>query len=371
MNGTAIRRNSVIESTRLIAMFAIVLHHYSIHGGMTLVPGISLPTLTIAAGESLGKWGVDLFVLITGYFLSNNFSVSKTLKHGVGIYVQLWTTSVLCTLASTVFNGPPLGAKVIARAFLPFAQDEWWFATPYLLLLLLSPFINILIFNLSRKQHIEIITLMLFFWCALKTINPHSNYEDNDLSVFVMLYVIAGYIRRYVTAQNTGKWMRRCAFLLFLMAISSVLIQMLTVRFASLLGHQMLLVDDTSPLTIAASVAALMTALAMRPRFSITINRVASGSFGIYLFSDHPAVRKVIWHNFIQTQAQFHSRMLPVLMIGSALVVFILSWAAEILRQYFLQRPIMLFLELHILKKTRLNRVKMAFLKAIGAYFID
>jgi peptidoglycan/LPS O-acetylase OafA/YrhL len=89
MKETSIRRNSVIELLRLIAMFAIVLHHYSIHGGMALAHGISCSTLTIAAGQSLGEWGVDVFVLITGYYLSNNLSVSKHLGQPLALKMLL------------------------------------------------------------------------------------------------------------------------------------------------------------------------------------------------------------------------------------------------------------------------------------------
>ncbi len=361
MNDILTRRNSTIELLRLIAMFTIVLHHYSIHGGMTLVQGVSRSTLTIAAGESLGKWGVDVFVLVTGYFLSSNLSISKTVKHAVRFYVQVWTTSILCLLIAVAFFRSTVGIKDIIKGCLPIGYNIWWFATAYFILLLMSPFINVLIQNLSKQRHAEMIVLMLLFWSVLSFIFPKSRYGYSDLAFFIMLYIIASFIRRYVVVECVGKWIKGCGCLLFTMMVCSILTQALSVRFPILLGKQMHLVTQNSPLTIVAAITALMSALSMSPRHSAVINRIASGSFGIYLFTDNPLIWPILWTNIVHTQTQFYSKALPALMIGSVLSVFFAALAIEMLRQEIIQKPVMLLVESTICRKEFVNYAKITF----------
>jgi surface polysaccharide O-acyltransferase-like enzyme len=308
---------------------------------MTLVPGASLSTLTVSAGESIGKWGVDVFVLISGYFLSSNKSVLTTIRHATAIYVQLWTTSVLCLVAAVSLSWYQVGIKDIVKATLPFTYGEYWFATAYLILLLLSPFINFLLVDLSKRRHAELIALMLFLWSVLPTVFPHSSLKGNELPNFVTLYIIASYIRKYVAIGNAGRWAASCMGLLAVMAVSSVSIQALTARTPHLIGRQMYFVGSYSPLTIAAAVAALMTALSMRPRHSAFINEIASGTFGVYLLTEHPLVRHTLWDNIVHTQIQFYSNILPALMVGSALCVFLAALTIELLRKRIIQRPVM------------------------------
>ena len=73
-------RFSNIEASRILAMFLIVAHHFAVHGGVPIWKG-DFPmsgnyyfTQLFSTG---GKIGVDLFVLITGYFICNKITVWK------------------------------------------------------------------------------------------------------------------------------------------------------------------------------------------------------------------------------------------------------------------------------------------------------
>jgi len=356
MNETQIRRNSVIETLRLMAMYAIVLHHYCMHGGVSSTPGMSSSTLTIAAGASFGRWGVDVFVLIAGYFLTAQFTMAQMVRHAVKFCVQVWTISILCLLFAMIFSGSPVGARDILASCLPLGYDVWWFATAYFVLLVLSPFINILLFSLSKSQHAELVAIMLLFWSALSTILPASNFAYSKLSLFVMLYLIASYIRRYVEAKDPGKWAKACACLLLLLPVSSMSIQALSGRFAVLAGKQLHFASEQSPLTIAAAVATLMVALSLKPRYSAAVNLISTGSFGIYLFSDHPLIEPILWGNLIHTRTQFSSAALPALMLASSFAVFLAALAVEMLRQVMIQRPLMLLIESTLYKSNLMNR---------------
>ena len=65
-------RNSNIEAMPMVAMLSIVAHHYSIHGGV--LGNSSSPTTAAVLGSylSLGKWGVEAFVLIGSDYMAQS-----------------------------------------------------------------------------------------------------------------------------------------------------------------------------------------------------------------------------------------------------------------------------------------------------------
>lgn len=68
-------RQSNLELSRILAMYLIVMHHFSVHGGVSIWSGSAPLSFNFYLDQLLstgGKIGVNLFVLITGYFLAKN-----------------------------------------------------------------------------------------------------------------------------------------------------------------------------------------------------------------------------------------------------------------------------------------------------------
>ncbi len=82
-------RNSSIELLRIITMFMIVSCHFATHGGFSFNPQtLSIPRFWWNVLEMGGNFGVDVFVLISGYFLINSKGVNfkRILKFWGGQY---------------------------------------------------------------------------------------------------------------------------------------------------------------------------------------------------------------------------------------------------------------------------------------------
>lgn len=76
-------RSSNFEILRIIAMIMIVAHHFSVHGGFEMyISSLQLNTIFLQFLQFGGKIGVNIFVLISGYFLINtdNIKVKKIIK---------------------------------------------------------------------------------------------------------------------------------------------------------------------------------------------------------------------------------------------------------------------------------------------------
>ena len=81
-----IMRESNIELLRLISMYLVVWSHFYVHGVWPIVNELTFNNIIIYALD-VGKIGVTVFVLISGYFLINKtFDLIKLAK----LVLQTW-----------------------------------------------------------------------------------------------------------------------------------------------------------------------------------------------------------------------------------------------------------------------------------------
>lgn len=74
-------RTSSFELLRILSMALIVMHHYSVHGGFDFMSPFSLRLYFVQCLAMGGKLGVNVFVLVSGYFLcKSNFKWQRLIK---------------------------------------------------------------------------------------------------------------------------------------------------------------------------------------------------------------------------------------------------------------------------------------------------
>lgn len=74
-------RNSAIELLRIVSMIMIIGCHFATHGGFEFDSrSITVPRLWWNILEMGGNFGVDVFVLISGYFMIENQTLIKWKK---------------------------------------------------------------------------------------------------------------------------------------------------------------------------------------------------------------------------------------------------------------------------------------------------
>lgn len=152
-------RESQFELLRILAMVLIIIHHYAIHGGILEAEVRTTNKYVAVLIYSFGQVAVNVFILITGYFLiDSKFKIKKLFK--LIFQVLFYTISVL--ILYIIFKGIPNWYTVKTCLF-PITSGTYWFITSYVCLYCLSPFLNILIKNLNKENHRTIIILLTFF----------------------------------------------------------------------------------------------------------------------------------------------------------------------------------------------------------------
>ena len=185
-------RQSNIEWLRIVCMFMIVVAHSVTHGGYGVFPHSFNGVFALVATQG-ARVAVDVFIFISGYFsVGKSFSACK-----VGyLYIQMWTYSVLITVVLMLFGFIPASARTLLKAITPFASSQWWFATCYLLLLLIAPALQIFIKYVEQRTFT--LTLLCLFCCW--SICPQFHLGAPGFSLFgwfIFVYLLAAYLRQY------------------------------------------------------------------------------------------------------------------------------------------------------------------------------
>ena len=184
-------RNSNLELLRIVAIFFVIFHHLLIKGADTCgyVTSYAYNGFIDLIGPfltSLVIIGVNLFVLISGYFGIRHLKKGGFRLVTDCIIYGLISLGIALLLGAKYSNG-------LLYSSCSFTRN--WYVLHYLFLLLISPIIEQSLVNVSRKK--------LGYWiCLLTVINIWGGYllgkvNDNGYNFvnFIYLYYIGRYIR--------------------------------------------------------------------------------------------------------------------------------------------------------------------------------
>lgn len=192
-------RQSNIELLRILAMVMIIFHHYCVHGGFFEqfdFTDITANTLLIQFFSLGGKIGVNIFFLITGYFMiEKNMKPYKVWK----LIYQIFTINVIVCVF-LLFMGENYSKREFF-AVIPLLSDvPISFIVNYVVIYLLSPVINRCLHAISRKEFEYMLVVLLVYYCILDSFFLQKTFQYATWAF--MMYSIGGYIKMYRIAEK-------------------------------------------------------------------------------------------------------------------------------------------------------------------------
>lgn len=233
------KRNSSIELLRIIAEIGVVILHLNnanVGGGFKFVVYDSINMYLMYFLESVFICAVDLFIIISAYYLST--TNSRRLSKIIELLVLVIEFSIISYTISIVF----FNHNFELTRLLIFLFPANYFVIIYSALYLVSPYINILMDKLTKKQA-QVFVLISFsifsIWsfcsdCLTKigiseSLSPVSMYGSQDGYTFVnfcLLYIIGAYIGKHKCYINKTKlfiaMIINFVFIFFFSTISNV-----------------------------------------------------------------------------------------------------------------------------------------------------
>lgn len=317
MNEIKAVRQSNFELLRILCMLMIVGHHLAMHGRYPAEQTVSAGDYVVRFFSIGGKLGVNIFVLISGYFMINSqFRIKKLLR----LFAQILFYAVLIPVVFLAWEKAEYSHGLLLYAIFPVSMNTWWFATTYVILYCLSPFLNILIKNCPQKLLLFLIAFLAVLQCALQFAFRQS-YISN-VGWFVTLYLIAAYIRLY-----PHKLFDSNKIALPVGIVSYVVIAVFYILW------KINLWDMTNIICLVCSVAIFCSFKNFRVPNNKLINAVAKTTFGIYLIHDHGLIRNALWSGWLQCPMHYQLNTFVCFAAVAVLAVFTACMIIDLMRE--------------------------------------
>ena len=329
------QRNPSFEILRVVAMFLIVVWHFLMHGvGQKPVgvsaDGVSLFNLcSMELAGCLAKVSTNCYILITGYFLINSTKpkwpkIPKT-------WAPIIFYSVAIFAVFLVFSDLRLGWGDFGKSLMPLYFDRYWFATRYVALVALAPFLATLAHALTRRMYAVGLAVLAvinfdFLWGSDLSGN-------NSLLWFVFLFYVGGYIRlhfRHDGPNHFGK-----AYFAAAVLLAAVFLVRIFSHYSLWTAPMMVDYHDNNGVLFGlALLLFLWTARLKAPDTAVvrSLVRIAPLTFGVYLIHDNVYVRNVLWNDWLGVRDAVHSWWFVPLLVGSTIAIFVACIAIDAVR---------------------------------------
>ena len=343
-------RDSNLELYRIVCMLLIVMHHYVGNSGLTKVAfdsPMSSQSIFLFLFGAWGKTGINCFVLLTGYFMcTSHITLRKYLK----LFLEVIFYNVVIYSLFVISGYTSLSLMGVAHAVWPIWSISKGFVSCYLVFYLAIPFLNILVNNLSQRQHLLLLALSLGVYTVLGTL-VGKKVQMNYVTWFCVLYFIASYVRLHPNPVFERKSLWGWVTLgVFLLACVSIL-----ARLHASTSPYSFVSDSNRILAVALAFCSFLWFKNMKIKQNRTINTIAASTFGVLMIhANSDVMRQWLWYDLLNNVGHY-SDALPSLMIhafGSCFAIFFLCVLIDFLRIRFVERPFF-----RLLDQRMLNRV--------------
>ncbi|MBQ7646655.1 MAG: acyltransferase [Clostridia bacterium] len=292
----------------IAVIFVLILHINSYcmeTTGMDNDPVISyVPYLIL---EGLAIPAVDIFVLIGSYLMlgKSGVRISNLLK----VYFSALFVGLIGLAAAAAVTDIGSVSAVLSCVF-PFAFKGFWYVSIYLLLMLLSPFLNMLIEKLDNRRLIYVTAIILTVVVLLPTFVPKqifsfANWGESRLPLFICLYFIAACIKRFELHKKSiitgfAIWGSSTLILILLSVIWGIAAK----KWGGVFVQSFDLLYDYSSLLVVLEAVGLFLIFCRIKDGSNAVKKISSKIAGcsliIYIYHMHPIIKNmyVKWNIF-------------------------------------------------------------------------
>lgn len=328
-------RNGSLDLLKIIAIFFIILHHYALWSGWNFEEGFHFNKWVAQSLLIGGKLGVNLFVMITGFFMIKSKPKVKSL---FTIWVETTIICLLVYLCILLFkiHGQTFTWNVFIKRAFPVIFGQYWFVTTYTLLYFCIPLLNIII---NKLKYLESRFLLLFFFFVF-SIYPFIFYNKGLTFSFPIwfffLYFAGAYIRiNEEKIANISMTIISC-FGIIILLLSLIINGCLMVAFAHPnweitrivkfleWNETVFYTRDASPLMFILAIIIFISFLRINIKGNKFLSFVSRASFGVYLLQSSPWFStEFLWPELINGVRFDSGLMIGLWGVCSAIMIYL------------------------------------------------
>lgn len=327
-------RNSGLELLRIILMLQIIYLHVcqDVQGGYaTMARELSqLDYAYYVLTWIMSRTPIYLFVIITGYFSIQKINELKDVKGKVfSLWRQMFFYATAMPIAGILLNLWTIEDVVIPKAFFPVLSRTWYFLTLFVLIMVLSPYINRCLRTLSKKEYITLLGILFFIfsiWQPLSMISPFDTFigigqvisteGGKSLYGFVFMYILGGYINLYMKPTGKIQWRYIGGFIL--LGLISFGLYVSFPQYRQVAGYN----DNLFAVLQAVCLFVFFRSLKFHSRL---INAIAPMTLAVYMIHQYYLFRPILWNDifgFLKSP-EFYDSWYPIKIVGVVFAIFI------------------------------------------------
>lgn len=341
------KRETNFELLRIVSMCMIIALHY-------MSKGMAVPKLFEEFTIANFLWWLvyafcvvapNSYVLISGYFLSakyadGDWNVKDYIMRGIRILAEVLFYSWIIPIVLCAFGFADISTlsfdEIITIA-LPIEHEHYWFAASYFLMYLVSPILGAAIKKLSKQQLGGVIAASLTVFSLLKSVNPYLISWDRygcDFAWFVVLFLIAGYIREYgiPVYKDLKTSVRLYLLCVFAIGAYASLVAWIVGMTGKLEYFYDMIYSYNHIFVLAASVSFFYIFKHICIKESRIIMTLASCTFGVYLLHENLLLRNN-WYRYLGIEGINGELAHALHMLICIVVVFAIGTIVDMLRQ--------------------------------------
>ena len=309
-----------MDALKVFSIFLIILHHFALRthwmSMTTLNPnglpmGLSARTIIIDSLLAGGKLGVDLFIMITGYFMIRS---TAKLKSIVTVWVEATIISLLVFAVVNGFHisGQTFSPTLFLKALFPAVFAQYWFITAYTLLFFAIPWLNQWFLGLTDQYRRQALGWSFAILACYTTVYYRSGMTFSYVTWFFFLYLSGAYLRLNreqilsIATRNIWRWL---SVVLVLGVLLNVVLTFIFAHPQSPIARvltnfnwdqTMFYTRDASPWAFAAAVPIFMLFMRGHLQARRWLQYAARCAFAAYLLHDSAFLgQDFLWTNVV------------------------------------------------------------------------
>lgn len=324
-------RDSNIELLRILMMIVIVAHHYIVNSGIFQMIVNTPPRQATSEFRTMfallfgwgGKTAINVFLLITGYFMCRQeFKWRKVLFLAGEVVFYRWVIAAIFLVSGY----EPFSLKEFVKTVLVVPYDfGQGFTSSFLGMYVLVPFINILVQSLDRKNLERLLVVLLVIFTGFSTFFFNNTFEY--LGWYITVYLAGSYIRLF-----GAEWMKSlrttaflCAGFLILSWLSVAGIRILALILNRNLPYYYFVADSNKILAFFTACALFLFFKNLNIGKVWIINRFAASTFGVLMIhASSDTMRKWLWQDICGNTDAFERDAFILHAVGCTLCVYFL-----------------------------------------------
>lgn len=319
-------RNQSLDLLRILAMMMICFFHYVIHGNGEQIFSEAFSGQQVVS-YALGSWGlvgVTCFFMISSYFMLDREEVSA--NKWILLCGEVVSIYMICIVIAASL-GVNITTRTLMNGIMAPLNGSYWYVTAYLLLIPITPYLNLVIKKCDNRNLIFLTIFTCFVnFCLTPVFNFLGGKTGTDiLFLAISLYFVTACMKRKIIVLNIHGRKLLIAYILVIATECGLSLIASETGFLQISHHIYDLVDIYSPIPVVLGIMTFVYFQNSNVNVGRGISKIATHTFSVYLLHENPEFRYLIWDKVFKIDVMYGKPvwMYCFHMLGVVAILFI------------------------------------------------